>query len=310
MWIEQYFLMTAYSLWEVILNGDSPVLTRVVEGVLHPVVPITTEQSSESLDQIHDRLQKLVSQHEIHGMCLSQEDVNLKFLRSLPYEWKTHTLIWRNKADLEEHSTASQNLDFVSSSHTDSTTDSVSVVASVFAGCAKLLVSSLPIVNSLSNAIDVDDLEEMDLRWKMPMLTMQAKRFLQNTSRNLGANGPTSMGFDMSKVEYYNCYRKGHFARKCRSPKDSRRTGVVEPQRRTVLVETSTSNALVSQVDGLVSVEARLLVYKQNEYVFKENIKLLNIEVQLRDTALVTLRQKLEKEKQERDDLKLKLEKF
>nr|GEY91282.1 hypothetical protein [Tanacetum cinerariifolium] len=158
--IEQYFLMTDYSLWEVILNGDSPVPTRLVEGVAQPVAPTTVEQklakknelkargsllmalpdkhqlrfnthkdakslmeaiekrfggntetkkvqktllkqqfenfsgfNSESLDHIHDRLQKLVSQLEIHGVSLSQEDVNLKFLRSLLSEWKTHTLI-------------------------------------------------------------------------------------------------------------------------------------------------------------------------------------------------------------------------
>nr|GEV74176.1 putative reverse transcriptase, RNA-dependent DNA polymerase [Tanacetum cinerariifolium] len=60
-------------------------------------------------------------------------------------------------------------------------------------------------------------------------------------------------GFDMSKVECYNCHRKGHFARECRSPKDSRRTGAAEPQRRNVLVETFTSNALVSQCDGVGS---------------------------------------------------------
>nr|GEZ53567.1 hypothetical protein [Tanacetum cinerariifolium] len=42
--IEQYFLMTNYSLWEVILNADSPIPTRVVEGVLQPVAPITAEQ--------------------------------------------------------------------------------------------------------------------------------------------------------------------------------------------------------------------------------------------------------------------------
>nr|GEW97078.1 hypothetical protein [Tanacetum cinerariifolium] len=58
----------------------------------------------------------------------------------------------------------------------------------------------------------------------------------------------------------------------------------------------------------LESVKDRLLVYKQNEYVFEENIKLLNIEVQLKDTTLVTLRQKLEKAEQERDDLKLKFQ--
>nr|GFC47098.1 ribonuclease H-like domain-containing protein [Tanacetum cinerariifolium] len=123
----------------------------------------------------------------------------------------------------------------MSSSHTDSTTDSVSDAASVSAVCAKLPVSSLPNVGSLSNTliysffashstspqldnkdlkqIDVDDLEEMDLRWQMAMLTIRARR-------------------------------------ECRSPKDLRRSGIAEPQRRTVPVETSTSNALVSQCDG------------------------------------------------------------
>nr|GEX56545.1 hypothetical protein [Tanacetum cinerariifolium] len=325
--IEQYFLMTDYSLWEVILNGDSPAPTRVVDGVLLPVAPTTAEQklarknelkargtllmalpdkhqlkfnshkdaktlmkaiekrfggntetkkvqktllkqhyekftcsSSESLDQIHDKLQKLISQLEILRVSLSQEDINLKFLKSLPYEWRTHTLIWRNKTDLEEQSfddlfnslkiyeaevknssstsTTTQNLAFVSSSNTDNTTEPVSAAASVSSVCAKMHVSYLSNVESLSN---------------MAMLTMRARRFLQRTGRNLGANGPTSMGFDMSKVECYNCHMKGHFARECRSPKDSKRNGAAEPQRKNVSVETSTSNALVSQCDGVGS---------------------------------------------------------
>nr|GFB76000.1 hypothetical protein [Tanacetum cinerariifolium] len=60
----------------------------------------------------------------------------------------------------------------------------------------------------------------------------------------------------------------------------------------------------------LESVDARLQVYQQNETVFEEDIKFLKLEVQLRDNALVILRQKFEKAEQERDDLKLKLEKF
>nr|GEV27287.1 hypothetical protein [Tanacetum cinerariifolium] len=150
-----------------------------------------TGSHSESLDQIHDRLQKLVSQLGIHRVSLSQEDVNLNQSTSLQLD----------------------NEDF--------------------------------------KQIDVDDLEEIDLRWQMAMLTMRARRFLQKTGKNLGANGPTSMGFDMSKVKCYNCHRNGHFARECRSPKDSRRNGAVEPQRRTVPIETFTSNALVSQCDGV-----------------------------------------------------------
>nr|GEY52962.1 putative ribonuclease H-like domain-containing protein [Tanacetum cinerariifolium] len=61
---------------------------------------------------------------------------------------------------------------------------------------------------------------------------------------------------------------------------------------------------------GIESVEARLLVYKKNDFVLEENIKLLNIEVQLKDTALATLRQKLDTTKKDRDDLNMKLEKF
>nr|GEU41258.1 hypothetical protein [Tanacetum cinerariifolium] len=45
----------------------------------------------------------LLKQHqlEIHEETISQEDLNLKLLRSLALVWKTHTLIWRNKPDLE-----------------------------------------------------------------------------------------------------------------------------------------------------------------------------------------------------------------
>nr|GEX69457.1 putative ribonuclease H-like domain-containing protein [Tanacetum cinerariifolium] len=92
----------------------------------------------------------------------------------------------------------------------------------------------------------------------MAILTVRARQFLQRTGRNLEANGPTSMGFDMSKVECYNCHRKGHFARECRSPKDTRKNGAAEPQRRNVLVETSTSNALVSQCDACIKAYATL----------------------------------------------------
>nr|GEV43605.1 hypothetical protein [Tanacetum cinerariifolium] len=302
--IEQYFLMTDYSLWEVILIGDSPVPTRIVEGVLQPVAPTTAEQ-------------RLARKNKVKARAVEK-----RFRGNIKTKKVQKTLLkqqFKNFSGSSSKGTVSQNLAFVSSSYTDSTTNSVSAAAIIFAVCAKLPVSSLPNVDSLSNAviysfiasqstspqldnkdlkqIDVDDCEEMDLRWQMAMLTMWARRFLQKTGINLGANGPTSMGFDMSKVECFNYHRKRHFARECMSPKDSRRIGAAEPQKRTVPT-------------GLESVKAKLLVYKQNESVFEENIKLLNIEVQLRDIALVTLRQKLEKAEQERDDLKLKLEKF
>nr|GEV10855.1 hypothetical protein [Tanacetum cinerariifolium] len=57
--------------------------------------------STESLDSIFNRLQKTVSQLANLGENISQEDLNMKFLRSLPFVWNTHVVVWRNKADLD-----------------------------------------------------------------------------------------------------------------------------------------------------------------------------------------------------------------
>ncbi|GJW62234.1 ribonuclease H-like domain-containing protein [Tanacetum coccineum] len=57
--------------------------------------------SLETIDQTFDRLQKLISRLDIQGEVITQEDMNLKLLRILPSEWKTHALIWRNKEEIE-----------------------------------------------------------------------------------------------------------------------------------------------------------------------------------------------------------------
>ncbi|GKE22548.1 hypothetical protein Tco_1434060, partial [Tanacetum coccineum] len=43
----------------------------------------------------------IVSQLAILGENISQEDLNLKFLKSLPSEWNTHVVVWRNKYGLD-----------------------------------------------------------------------------------------------------------------------------------------------------------------------------------------------------------------
>ncbi|GKF94396.1 putative reverse transcriptase domain-containing protein, partial [Tanacetum coccineum] len=77
----------------------------------------------------------------------------------------------------------------------------------------------------------------------------ERRRFLKKTGRNLGVNVTDTIGFDKTKVECYNYHKRGHFARECRAPKnqDSRNR---ETTRRTVPIDETTSNALVSQCDG------------------------------------------------------------
>nr|GEW66653.1 uncharacterized mitochondrial protein AtMg00810-like [Tanacetum cinerariifolium] len=68
-------------------------------------------------------------------------------------------------------------------------------------------------------------------------------------------------------------------------------------------------NYLVRRL-GLQSVEERLVRYKKNEVVFIEKIKVLNLEVKLRDNTLDIYIKNLEKAEKERDELKLTLEKY
>nr|GEZ39159.1 hypothetical protein [Tanacetum cinerariifolium] len=80
------------------------------------------------------------------------------------------------------------------------------------------------------------------------MLTMRAKRFLKKTRRKLTITGNETIGFDMSKVECYNCHKRRHFARECRALRNqnTNHKGSI----RSVPVETPTFTALVS-CDGL-----------------------------------------------------------
>ncbi|GJV34512.1 hypothetical protein Tco_1394912 [Tanacetum coccineum] len=244
---------------------------------------------------------------------------------------------------------SSQNVAFVSSNNSDSSnqaygsnsanTKSIShaVIYSFFAN-----QSNSPQLNDEDlQQIDADDLEKIDLKWQMAMLTMRARRFLNKTRRKINPNGSETIGFNKSKVECYNYHKKSHFARECMAPRENRNK---EPIRRNVTVETTETKALVAQDGlgydwsdqaeegptnfalmhvhlqsqlnvgaykaGLESVEARLDVCKKNEVIFEEDIKILEIDINLRDNALAELRKKFKKAEKERDDLKLTLEKF
>ncbi|GKB38634.1 putative ribonuclease H-like domain-containing protein, partial [Tanacetum coccineum] len=241
---------------------------------------------SEGLDKTYDRFQKLISQLEIHGEVISQEDANLKLLISLPSAWNNIALIMRNKSDLDtlsmddlynnlkvyeseikvqsSLSSNSQNVAFVSLENTSSTNEAVNTTHEVSTASSHGQASSSTYGDDVmfsffanqSNSpqldnedleqIDTDDLEEIDLKWQVAMLTMRVKRFLKRTGRNLNCNSKETVGFDKTKVECYNCHKRGHFARECRAPRNHRNRNGDDP-RRNAPVDTSTTNALVVQ---------------------------------------------------------------
>ncbi|GJU46529.1 hypothetical protein Tco_1203795 [Tanacetum coccineum] len=151
----------AHSLWEAIKNrfGGNKESKKMQKTILKQNYENFTASSQKGLDKTYDRFQKLISQLEIHGEVISQEDVNLKLLRSLPPAWNNIALIMRNKSDLDElsmddlynnlkvyeseikgqtsSSSNSQNVAFVSSDNSSNTNETVNDAHSVFVANAK-----------------------------------------------------------------------------------------------------------------------------------------------------------------------------
>ncbi|GJY98711.1 hypothetical protein Tco_0516141 [Tanacetum coccineum] len=94
----------AKSLWEAIKSrfGGNEESKKMQKNVLKHQFENFSTASNESLDKAYDRFQKLISQLEVHGAPISKEDINQKFLRSLPPLWNQIALIMRNKPDIDE----------------------------------------------------------------------------------------------------------------------------------------------------------------------------------------------------------------
>ncbi|GKE72765.1 hypothetical protein Tco_1534806, partial [Tanacetum coccineum] len=133
--------------------------------------------------------------------------------------------------------------------HDDGAADSSTTIENLSDDVIYSFFVSQPSIPQLNNEdrqqINHDDIEEMDLRWNIAMLTIRERRFLKNTGRKLDIANKERIGFDKSKVECLNFHKRGHLERECKAPmnQDSRNK---EPTRRTVPVEETTSNALVS----------------------------------------------------------------
>ncbi|GJR45159.1 ribonuclease H-like domain-containing protein [Tanacetum coccineum] len=197
----------AKSLWAAIKAkfGGNEESKKMQKNVLKHQFENFSTASNESLDKAYDRFQKLISQLEVHGAPY-QGSINQKVYKMRMKGLQVPLLLLRNLAFLSFENTSSTN---------EVSTASGDFGVSTAGGISQ--VSSTPCAHDV---IDEDDLEELDLRWQVAMLTC------------------------------YNCHRKGHFARDCRSGRNQGRRSYGDNGRSNAPTNESSSQALVAQ-DGL-----------------------------------------------------------
>ncbi|GJS78203.1 hypothetical protein Tco_0728084 [Tanacetum coccineum] len=298
--MEQYIQMIDYSLWEVIENKKAQRRLELKErSTLLMGIPNehqlkfnsikdaksllqAIDKSSEVLDQTYDRLQKLISQLEIHGESISQEDVNQKFLRSL----------------------------------TSNTNGAVNTAYGATTANTQATTINSTTIDNLSDAVICAFFaKEMDLRWQMAMLTMRARRFLKNTGRKLSMNGTETISKEgpanFALMAYSSTSSNSEVSTDSNcSSSCLENVKILKEQNEQVLKDLRTYKLnVIAYKTGLEFVEARLLVYKKNESNYEEYIKVLKCKIHLREVAIIELRRKFDLA-QKKDEIQLTVENF
>ncbi|GKB86374.1 ribonuclease H-like domain-containing protein [Tanacetum coccineum] len=281
--------MVHYSLWEVIENGNAPPITKLVEGAKTIIAPATAEEkaqrSSEVLDQTFDRLQKLISQLEIHCESISQEDVNQKFLRNLQQihpddleemdlRWQMDMLIMRAWRFLKN---TRRNLTFNGN-------------------------ETIGFDKSKVECYNCHKRRHFIRECRAPR--NQENRNKENTRRVVPVETTTSnalVSCDDSGYDWSDQAEEGptNFALMAYSSTSSNSE---------VSTDSNCSSSCLEK--SLESVESRLLVYKKNEFIYEEDIKILKREIHLREVAITELRRKLELAQKQKDEIQLTVENF
>ncbi|GJR62781.1 ribonuclease H-like domain-containing protein [Tanacetum coccineum] len=214
--------------------------------------PITTEEKAQKKNDVKARNLEIMSFDDLYNnFKIVEQEVKRTGTSSSNLSSQNMAFVSTfgstNEANIVNVQVSTAN----SSVSIDSTLDSTTNLsdATVYAFLANQPNGSQLVHEDLEQ-IHEDDLEEMDLKWQLAILSMRARKYYQRTGKKITINGSDTAGYDKSKVECFNCHKMGHFARECRGLRNQEsRPRNQDSSRRTMNVEDISSKAMVA-IDG------------------------------------------------------------
>nr|GEY37293.1 putative ribonuclease H-like domain-containing protein [Tanacetum cinerariifolium] len=326
---------TTKELWEAILNtfGGNEATKKTKKNQLKMQYGNFKAEGLETLEQTFNRLKAIVSHLEFMDVEIKQDDLNQKFLTSLAPEWLMYTIVWRNIDDLDTMSLDDVYNHFIVY---DQELLALAMTASLSHDtvCAYIATQSngSQIKYEDITQIDKDDIEEIDIKWNMALLSMRADRFWKKTGkRESYKQGPKEeepapkalmaidgIGCDWS---YMANEEENHalvaddevlieFALIAKSGSSSDNEVYDDSYcSKSCRKNTENLNTKISKLNeelsdcetdlynykrGLSQVEARLVEFKELEVKYCERIRVLERDVEIRDNKIEYLKNELE----------------
>ncbi|GJU46224.1 ribonuclease H-like domain-containing protein [Tanacetum coccineum] len=260
-----------------------------------------------SMDDLYNNLK--VYEPEVKGMSSSSSSTqNMAFVSS-----SNNNTSNTNEVVNTAHgvSTASTQVNAANSTNIDNLSDAV--ICAFFASQP----NSPQLVHEDLQQIHPDDMEEIDLRWQMAMLTMRARRAPRNQDNKNKESSRRSVPVEIStSTALVSCDGLGGYDWKVSNDSICLKScletvKLLKSQNDQLLKDLKKSELMILGYKiGLESVEEKLKVYKANESIYLQDINGLKFKIHIGEITIIELRKKLDIVQKEKDGIQINVEKF